>query len=54
MLNSCCSSITHDKYLHQSVVFMTSGVAKGPRATTETNPRHVLEVRPTPDRGGAV
>lgn len=54
MQNSCCPFITRYEYLYQSVVFMTSGVAKGPCAPSETNPRHVLEVRPTPDEGGEV
>ncbi len=54
MLNSCCPFITRYEYLYQSVVFMTSGVAKGPCAAAETNPRHVLEVCPAPGEGGAV
>jgi len=33
---------------------MTSEVAKGPCAATETNPRRLLEECPTPGRGGAV
>lgn len=35
-------------------MFMASGVAKGPCASAETNPRHVLEVCPAPGEGGAV
>lgn len=48
------SFITHYAYLYQSVVFMTSGVAKSPCASTETNPGHIFEVCPAPGEGGAV
>lgn len=34
---------------YQRVDFMTSGVAKGPRAATETDPRHIPEVCPALD-----
>ena len=53
-MHSSCRLIKCDEYLYQSVVFMTSAAAEGPRAAAQTNPRHLLEVCPTPGEGGAV
>lgn len=41
-------------YSFTSLVFMTLGAAKGPSATTQTNPRHVLKVHAASSEGGAI